>query len=60
MTDTEMKAIVNPLNGSIIYNTNFKSIYVYENNVWQSYGIKIKAIILSSDFAAGNGNLNIR
>ncbi len=59
MSVTEMNAISNPLNGSIVYNTTEDAMYVKTSTGWKSmFFINNDVILLNKAFSAGNNALS--
>src|SRR5690606_17167820 len=52
MTNAEMNAIQNPLEGSIVYNTNFSALFMYSSDTWNNITRPdLPSIVLSKDWA---------
>lgn len=59
MTDAQMLAIIDPLNGSIVYNTTFEALFVKTNVGWRNFFDSSKpTLILNKEFALGNNVLS--
>lgn len=51
MQDAEMRAIANPVIGSIVFNTTLDAMYLYSNGGWQSMSFKtLPTMIWSKNF----------
>lgn len=59
MTTAQMNAILNPLNGAIIYNTTEDALYLKTNTGWKSmFFVNNDIILLNREFTAGNNVLS--
>src|SRR5690606_31484441 len=57
MTNAEMNAIQNPLEGSIVYNTNFSALFMYSSDTWNNITRPdLPSIVLSKDWGQNNDN----
>lgn len=57
MTNTEMSAIQNPLEGSIVYNSSFSALFMYSSGTWNNITRPdLPSIVLSKDWGENNDN----
>lgn len=59
MTAIQMNAIINPLNGAIVYNTTEDALYLKTSSGWKSmFFVNNEVILLNKEFTAGNNALS--
>ncbi|MDN3724794.1 hypothetical protein QRD02_10400 [Aequorivita sp. SDUM287046] len=57
MTNAQMNAIPNPLEGSIVYNTNFSALFLYSSGTWNNITRPdLPSIVMSKDWGENNDN----
>ncbi|PHR15074.1 MAG: hypothetical protein COA40_02740 [Aequorivita sp.] len=57
MTNAEMNAIQNPLEGSIVYNNNFSALFMYSSGTWNNITRPdLPSIVMSKDWGENNDN----
>lgn len=57
VTNEQMLAIQQPLNGSIVYNSTFSALYMYSSGMWNNITMPdLPSIIMSKEWPAGDDN----
>ncbi len=59
VTNVEMNALV-PTQGSLVYNTDLKTIYVYDGNVWKKLNNNLEITYETVALSSGNQTINVR
>ncbi|MBT0608669.1 hypothetical protein [Aequorivita echinoideorum] len=57
MDNTQMNAIINPLEGSIVYNSTFSALFMFSSGTWNNITRPdLPSIVMSKDWGANNDN----
>lgn len=57
VTNTQMVAIPNPLEGSIVYNNTFSALFMFSSGTWNNITRPdLPSIVMSKDWGPGNDN----